>query len=363
MEEKKDIDKLSKENNTEVSDNEKNYLNLDEVDEILKKTGISVDTHTSDVEDNEDYDVEEIIISNPEKKEKTPQDNDENKKMNNKKSSNRKKKKIKRVAYIITMALLICVFVGSAAYLINYYWQAKKVDTKSDELKDLSVTDDSDMSQYDTVESITDDKGNKMDFVLINGVKVQKKFAKIYEKNNDFMGWLIIDGTIIDYPVMQTLNDEEYYLHRDFDGQYNGNGTLFIDTESDVKKPSDNILIYGHNMKNGRMFHEILSYGNEDFYKEHKYIQFDTIYGDGKYEVIAAFTTKIYNTDYTGFKYYNFFDASSEDEFNYFVESCKNLTTYDISTTAVYGDKLITLSTCATSDDDGRFVVVAKKIE
>ena len=162
---------------------------------------------------------------------------------------------------------------------------------------------------------------------------------------------------------MQTPYDEEYYLHRDFDKEYNSNGTLFADTDADIFKPSDNIILYGHNMKNGRMFHEILSYSGEEFYKEHKYVQFDTIYDDGRYEVIAAFTTKIYDENYTGFRYHIFFDAGSEEDFNYFVESCKKLTPYDIPTTAVYGDKLITLSTCATSDDDGRFVVVAKKIE
>ncbi|MBQ9610820.1 MAG: class B sortase [Lachnospiraceae bacterium] len=286
-----------------------------------------------------------------------------------KKVSNQKKKKtkkVKKIAYNVAMIVLICIFVGSASYLINYYWQAKKVDSKSDELKDMivdNVDEDIDTEKYEEVESVIDDDGNKVDYVYINGVKCQKKFAIIYEKNNDFIGWLTLDGTVIDYPVMQTINDEEYYLHRDFDGKYNGNGTLFADTDSNIEKPSDNILIYGHNMKNGRMFHEILNYADENYYNEHKYIQFDTIYCDGKYEVIAAFTTKIYDVDYTGFKYYNFFEADSEEEFNYFVESCKNLTNYDIPVTASYGDKLITLSTCATSDDAGRFVVVAKKIE
>ena len=278
------------------------------------------------------------------------------------KSKKRKKKKLRKALYIITMAVLICVFVGSAAYLINYYMQAKKIDNKADELKDI-ISDDVDTGDYDAVETITDDNGHVTEFVLINGKKVQKKFAAIFEKNNDFVGWLKIDGTVIDYPVMQTPDDEEFYLHRDFDKNYNGNGTLFADTDADLNRPSDNIIIYGHNMKNGRMFHSILEYDNEDYYKEHKYIEFDTIYGDGKYEVIAAFTGRIYDKDYTGFKYYTFFDAATEEEFDSFVKSCKELTRYNIPTTATYGDKLITLSTCATSDDAGRFVVVAKKVE
>ena len=338
----------------EKKDNKKEYLDLDEVDEILKNIGVN-----SDSDDIDDADEEKYEASAPKPKMKKPDADD---KVKLKKTSKNKKKKLKKAAYIITMVLLVCVFVGSAAYLINYYLQAKKVDDKSDELKDM-IAEDADDSDFDAVESITDDKGNKIDYVLINGVKVQKKFAQIYEDNNDFIGWLTIDGTVIDYPVVQTPYDEEYYLHRDFDGNYNGNGTLFADTESDIFRPSDNILIYGHNMKNGRMFHEILNYSDEDYYNEHKYIQFDTINKDGRYEVIAAFTTKIYDKDYTGFRYYTFFDAVSEKDFDYFVSSCKDLTTYNIPTTAVYGDELITLSTCATRDDDGRFVVVAKKIE
>ena len=86
----------------------------------------------------------------------------------------------------------------------------------------------------------------------------------------------------------------------------NGNGTLFVDADDDVSIPDDNLIIYGHNMKNGNMFHDILKYEDEDYYKGHKYIQFDTIYGDGKYEVIAAFRTEIYDKNYTGFKYYSF---------------------------------------------------------
>ena len=351
-----------KNNNTKISDDTKSYLDLDEVEEILKESGIDVDnTNNADNDEIDKEDIDDNDSDSSEDIKKKEEKKTEKKKKTGKKTS-KKQKKLKKAAYVITMTILICIFLGSAAYLINYFWQAKKVDNKSDELKDI-IADDAESDDYTVVESVTDDNDNKIDYVIINGVKVQKKFARIYEENNDFIGWLAIDDTVIDYPVMQTPYDEEYYLHRDFDKQYIGNGTLFADTDSDISKPSDNIIIYGHNMKNGRMFHEILSYDNEDFYKEHKYIEFDTIFDDGKYEVIAAFTTKVYDDDYTGFRYHIFFDAETEEDFDYFVESCKNLTPYDIPTTAVYGDKLITLSTCATSDDAGRFVVVAKKIE
>lgn len=268
-------------------------------------------------------------------------------------------KKLSKVVYIICIAVLVCVFLGCAIYLFNYFLQSKKSEDKVDELRKLIVSSSSDEGQSTENIDVTD---SVTEYVNIDGVLVQKKYEKLYRRNHDFIGWLTIDGTVIDYPVMQTPADEEYYIYRNFDGEYSNAGTLFIDTSSDVQKPSDSILIYGHNMKTGKMFHELLSYEDEDFYNEHKLIRFDTIYGDGTYEVIAAFRTKIFDKDYTGFKYYQFFDASNEEEFKSYVEGCKSMTPYKISTDAEYGDKLITLSTCAYHDTNGRFVVVAKKL-
>ena len=168
---------------------------------------------------------------------------------------------------------------------------------------------------------------------------------------------------MIDYPVMQSMYDEEYYLRRDFDKEYSYAGTLFIDTSCNVEKPSDNIIIYGHHMNTGKMFHELEEYDEEDYYEKHKFITFDTIYGSGTYEVIAAYRTKIYDEDYTGFKYYEFFDARDSVEFENYVSNSKSLTPYNIEASAKYGDSLITLSTCAYHTENGRFVVVARKME
>ncbi len=340
------------------------------IDGFLKDLSESdIGSESSDINDNnpnKDNESLEKDSSDVERKKdvvkKQFPDNDlENNK--NKFSKRKKKKKLYKILYIIAMTVLISIFVGCSVYLIVYFWQAKKIDKQVDELKQMIIEEDS--SEYEVIEeeTIVSDSGVKTEFVYVNGTKVQKKFAGIYEKNNDFVGWLKISDTEIDYPVMQTLDDEEYYLHRDFDKNYNGNGTLFIDTDANVNIPSDNLLIYGHNMKNGKMFHDILKYEDEEFYNSHKYIEFDTINGDGKYEVIAAFRTEIYDKNYTGFKYYTFFDASTSVEFDEYVNECKQRTPYTIDATAAYGDKLITLSTCAYHSDEGRFVVVAKKVE
>ena len=278
--------------------------------------------------------------------------------VNNKKKSNKKRKK--KLIYNICMVLFASIFIGCLIYLINYFWQSKKSEDKVSDLKELIVeTEVEEVTEADGTPVIID----SVDFVNVDGVSVQTKFVEIYKRNSDFIGWITIEGTEIDYPVMQTMDDEEFYIHRDFDKEYSSAGTLFIDTLSSVTKPTDNIVIYGHNMKTGKMFHDLLEYESEEFYKEHKFIRFDTIYGNGTYEVIAAYRTEIFPVDYTGFKYYQFFDAESESEFYDYVENSKNLTYYDIPVTAEYGDTLLTLSTCAYHVDEGRFVVVAKKID
>lgn len=279
------------------------------------------------------------------------------------KKSNSRKKRRTKILYTVCMVVLLCIFVGCGVYLGIYFWQSKKSEDRVDELKTLIIEDDSDDSNETAGQSGTPtDAAPAVEYVDVDGVLVQKKFEELYTENHDFIGWLTIDDMVIDYPVMQSMNDEELYLHRDFDKKYSYAGTLFLDTSSDVKAPSDNLIIYGHHMQTGKMFGELESYAKQSFYEEHKYISFDTIYGDGTYEVIAAFYTKIYEKEYTGFKYYQFFDAGNEDEFDSFVSNCKSLTSYEIPATASYGDKLITLSTCAYHTDNGRFVVVAKKI-
>lgn len=270
------------------------------------------------------------------------------------------KKNKKNVLYNLCLAVLICIFVGSAGYLANYFLQSKKSEEQFQELE--AMMDEPVENQTVAYVATQGDAEPGLEFFDIDGTLVQKKYVSLYEKNHDFIGWLTIEDTNINYPVMQTLDDEEYYIHRDFYKDYSNAGTLFADSLSNIQKPSDNILIYGHNMKTGKMFHDLLKYEEEAFYKNHKYIQFDTIYGNATYEVIAAFRTQILAPEDAGFKYYQFFDAENEQEFDDYVNGCKSQTPYSIPASAVYQDKLITLSTCAYHTENGRFVVVAKKI-
>lgn len=186
-------------------------------------------------------------------------------------------------------------------------------------------------------------------------------YKTLYEKNKKLIGWLKIDDTIIDYPVMQT-SDNKYYLEHNFNQEYDKNGSLFLDCSCSVYPRSTNLIIYGHHMKSGQMFGQLQKYAKESYYEKHTTIQFDTIYEKGTYEIMYVFRSQVYNEDDLVFKYYQFINANSETEFDSYMEEMAALSLYDTGVTASYGDSLLTLSTCDNSQKDGRFVVVARKV-
>jgi len=194
-------------------------------------------------------------------------------------------------------------------------------------------------------------------------IPILDKYKELYEMNNDLAGWISIEGTNVNYPVMQTVFDEEYYLHRNFDKEEDKEGLPFVDYRADLKNRSTNIIIYGHNMKNGHMFHDLLEYEDEDFLNDHKYIRFDTVRQEAIYEITAVFRSKVmYMTD-DAFKFYNFIQADDESELEDFLQTTGSMSLYPITAQAMLTDELITLSTCEYSEEDGRFVVVARRVE
>ncbi|MBE5934164.1 MAG: class B sortase [Lachnospiraceae bacterium] len=182
-----------------------------------------------------------------------------------------------------------------------------------------------------------------------------------YEKNQDTIGWLKIDGTPIDYPVMFTEGDNEFYLYRSFDKADNKEGTLYIDANSQISTPNTNIIIYGHNMKNDTMFGSLSEYANKSYYDAHPTITFNTLYEQGTYEILGAFYAKVLKkSDTTSFRYYKYFGAETEEEYNTFVNYVKSVREYDTGVETKYGDRFITLSTCSYHVENGRFAVVAR---
>ncbi len=191
---------------------------------------------------------------------------------------------------------------------------------------------------------------------------VLEEYQPLLLRNASLIGWITIDGTNIDYPVMQTSNND-YYLDHNFNQEYDKNGCIFMDCNCDVIDRSTNLILYGHHMKSGKMFGSLDNYRNESFYREHKEFTFDTIYEHGVYAVAYVFRSQIYTEDEITFKYYQFINANSELEFDSNMQAMAEMSLYTTGITPKWGDQLVTLSTCdqATSSE-ARFVVVGVKI-
>lgn len=183
-------------------------------------------------------------------------------------------------------------------------------------------------------------------------------YIPIYEMNPDLCGWIWLEGTVLDYPVMQSPDEPERYLRKNLSGEYSLSGVPFM--AADCYEGCGNYILYGHNMNNGSMFHTIMYYADENFWEKHPTICFDTLYSTGEYKVYAAFYSKAYYVeDRDVFRVYDYTDLKDEAVFHEFAEQAKNASLYDTGVNAEYGDEFITLITCSYHTRNGRFVVVA----
>lgn len=255
------------------------------------------------------------------------------------------------IAVLSILVLLVCVF-----FLISYSVSSYKESLLHSSLKEMVGESELELTtDLESGKAVTSSQAE-------NTGRVLKKYKTLYELNNDVVGWLTIDGTKVDYPVMQTIYDEEYYLHRNYYREEAKEGLPFMDSRCIISKPSTNLIIFGHNMKNGSMFADLLKYESKDYYKNHKYIRFDTIYEEGIYEIIAVFRSRVMFQDEKTFRFYNFIEADYDGEFYDYYYTIRKMSLYEIDAEAIASDYLLTLCTCEYSVEDGRFVIVARKI-
>ena len=261
-----------------------------------------------------------------------------------------KKRETKRK---LLVAACMIVAIGCFGYFGVYYFYAGRTEASYANLAQLKGSGLLNQVNNVTIHYTEEEEAD---------LQILEEYQTLYNKNKSLIGWLKIDDTNIDYPVMQTSNNE-YYLDHNFNQEYDKNGSLFLDADCDVVHRNTNLIIYGHHMKSGKMFGNLNKYSSESYYKDHSLIQFDTIYEKGTYEIMYVFRSRIYNEDEVVFKYYQFLDAASEKEFESDMQEMAALSLYDTGVTASYGDELLTLSTCDNSEEDGRFVVVAKRVD
>ena len=187
------------------------------------------------------------------------------------------------------------------------------------------------------------------------------KFAALKDQNSDFIGWISIEGTSLDFPVMYAPDNKDYYLKHDFKHQYSDYGVPYLDEKTTIgaNAQSNNLIVYGHNMKTGTIFGCLTEYKKADYYQEHPIIEFDTLYGDAQYEVFAAFAIDVVQD--TSFVYNQYVDMD-EDAYNAYVDEVIRRSDVNSGIRPAYGEQLLTLSTCEYSSANGRYVVVARRV-
>ncbi len=228
--------------------------------------------------------------------------------------------------------------------------QAQKNYTKTD---DSAVKDSVTNNEIATINSRVVDPST---------LTVLPEYQSYLRQNKDFVGWIIVPDTQVNYPIMQT-NNNEYYLNHGFDGKEDSAGIPFMDYRCDYVNPTTNTILYGHNMNNGSMFGELNKYLDENFYNSHKVISMDTLYEHRQYEVVAVCLSEVQYQDDNKFRYYNFINADNDAEYEAFLQTVKTLSVYGKNIDIQKTDKVLTLSTCNNYTDDGRLFIVAKRIK
>ncbi len=266
--------------------------------------------------------------------------------------------KTRRILLYIILVLLILIFLASAFCLGRYFLDSKRQSDRYNELASL-VEQHRQEATLPPATSPTVPESTVPEET--QGPSILPEYENLYEINPDLIGWLKIDGTVIDYPVMQTPDAPNYYLRRNFDQDTNAHGCLYAAEWCDIAAPSDNITIYGHHMKDGSMFADLFKYLKKTFWEEHGSLRFDTLTEHHTYRIFAVFRTTASKGE--GFAYHRFVDAADEADFDRFVDRCKELSVYDTGITPAYGEKIICLSTCEYTRQNGRLVVAAVRID
>ena len=252
---------------------------------------------------------------------------------------------MKKMQIIIFIIALVC-FLGSAGYLGKYFWERHISAENMNDVKSLLV------EETYASDEVSETTGNE----------IIPRYARLHEENPDFAGWIQIPDTTIDYPVMYVEGDNDTYLHSNFNKEYDAAGVPFIDGYCSMDPVSDNQIIYGHHMNDNSMFQPLMNYKDKDFFESHKTIYFDMLREKGTYTVVAVILSRALSEDEEGFRYYGHTSFADEADFNDYMNNIRQMALYDTGENAIYGDRLITLSTCEYSQDDGRLAVIAKKI-
>ena len=254
----------------------------------------------------------------------------------------------------IVMVIAVITAIVSGGYLFNDYVIAPYMNTKQlDELSGMIGEGNNVVNSQSLAERYPG-------VAFPDGML--EKYAALYARNKDFVGWIEIDGLDISLPVVRGENNDKY-LKTDFDGKYSKYGSIFMNCANKVDKLSYNTTIFGHYMKDTKMFGNLMQYKSIAGYKKAPVIEFNTIYGDYKWKVFAAYITNGTSAGDDGYLFnYMFTDLSTNEAVEEFLGEIKLRTLYYPNVDLAVSDKIITLSTCTYELDEGRLIVMARAV-
>lgn len=268
---------------------------------------------------------------------------------------------MKKQVYKLVIVLLLLVFGISAFFVGRYIVESKEQAEKFDALAQLKESAKETTATQPTIATEeTEPEGTFGAAQILDENNMLAEYGEIYALNDDVVGWIRIDGTKLDYPVMQTPDEPNFYLYRDFDKNQSVRGCVYAREECDINTPSDNITLYGHNMRDGSMFAAANAYVNKETWENNPLIFFDTLYEYHTYKIFSVFKTSANIGE--GFTYHNMIEAENKEDFDKFIAKCKELAFYETGITPQYGDKIICLSTCEYTLENGRLVIAAVRI-
>ena len=256
---------------------------------------------------------------------------------------------IRKIAVLVAIVALIV----SASYLISVVSAGVENDINNTKIQRIAHRED----------------GNTGETTAEGEPLPAEDWEALKEINEEIVGWIKLDGTPIDYPVLLHKGDDEnyqYYINHTYEKGKSEYGSIFVDYRSTEGVNSRNVILHGHNMLNGSMFHELTNYstdftGDLDYFKKHAVITFNTPDGDSQWKVISVFKT---NTQYTHGEFFNYMQGSfnSDAEFMNFVYNLRIRSMFDVPVAVNEDDQILTLSTCSYEFKGFRTVLVARKV-
>ena len=257
---------------------------------------------------------------------------------------------MKKVICWILILICLAVFCFSGYKLLSTLWAYKEARSFYDDTADSFV---SAPSEDAAPEKVVPADGGPAVYVQEDGQEtapIEVDFEALQAQCGDVIGWLYCEDTVINYPIVQS-SDNSYYLHRMLDGSYSANGTVFMDYLCMPDFSGGNSILYGHNMRDGSMFHSLLEYGKQDYYDEHPVLYLLTPEQNYTVRLFAGLTAPADGWPYV-------VEFASDAEKAEYLQTAVDASNFRALVTPSAEDRILTLSTCSYTYDNARYLVM-----